>query len=102
MPKRRDQVLAGGSLYWVIKGVIEVRQRIVGLCQGEWDDGRACCMILLGAKHHLVRPTPRRAFQGWRYLERDDAPVDLAAGLAQGFTELPAKMRKELAELGLL
>ena len=102
MPKRRDEILDGGSIYWVIKGVIQVRQRIIGLEPGHWDDGRKCCMIMLQARHHLVRPTPRRAFQGWRYLEKGDAPPDLDAATSGEFAQLPAKMRKELAELGLL
>jgi hypothetical protein len=49
-----------------------------------------------------VRPTPRRAFQGWRYLSADDAPQDLAVGAAAGVGAMPPKLRKELAELGLL
>lgn len=102
MPKRRQELLDGGSLYWVIKGVIQVRQQIVGLEDGAWDDGRSCCMIFLQSKHHLVRPTRRRPFQGWRYLECDDAPSDLEASNAGQLAELSPKMRKELAELGLL
>ena len=102
MPKRRDEILGGGSIYWVIKGVIQLRQKIIGLEPGHWDDGRYCCMILLQARHHLVRPTPRRAFQGWRYLESEDAPPDVNGGSSGEFAKLPPKMRKELAELGLL
>ena len=100
-PKRQAQLLDGGSLYWVIKGVIQVRQRIVGFDEGHKADGSRCCLILLDAALVSVRPLSRRAFQGWRYLDAKDAPVDLGRG-GKGIAELPAKMRRELAELGLL
>jgi hypothetical protein len=102
-PKRRDDLLAGGSLYWVIKGVILVRQRIIDLAEGTKDDGRPCCLIGLDPELVPVRPTPRRAFQGWRYLDADDVPPDLAPGQSAGdLAEMPPKMRRALAELGLL
>ena len=102
VPKRKAELLDGGSLYWVIKGVIQLRQRIVGFDDGTKADGTPCCLILLDRRHHLVRPTPRRPFQGWRYLEDDDAPADLSSANADSVSRLPAKMRRELAELGLL
>ena len=101
-PRRREELLDGGSLYWVIKGVIQVRQRIIGLEQGQRADSSPCCLIMLDSRHYLVQPTPRRPFQGWRYLEADDAPHDLSAANAGKVARLPAAMRRELAELGLL
>ena len=101
-PKRRDELVAGGSLYWVIKGFVQARQAISGFAEGTKDDGRPCCLILLAPKLVAVRPTPRRAFQGWRYLDPADAPPDLTGRAAAGLAELTPKMRKELAELGLL
>lgn len=100
-PKRRDELLDGGSLYWVIKGVIQVRQRIVGLGEGKKDDGSPCCLIMLDKVLVPVRPVPRRPFQGWRYLDAADAPADLT-GADAGIADLPPAMRRELAELGLL
>ena len=100
-PKRRDDLLGGGSLYWVIKGVVQVRQCVVDLREGQKDDGSPCCLLVLDRALVAVRPVPRRPFQGWRYLSADDAPADLKAG-EQGVTDLPPKMRKELADLGLL
>ena len=100
-PKRQAELLAGGSLYWVIKGMIEVRQSLVGFEEGTKEDGSPCCLLLLDPALHPVRPVPRRAFQGWRYLSADDAPDDLKAG-RRGLSELPPRMRKELAELGLI
>ncbi len=101
-PKRRDELLAGGSLYWVIKGLVQARQRVLDLREGTKDDGRPCCLIMLERELIPVRPVPRRAFQGWRYLEAADAPHDLKGGGGEGITELPPAMRKELAELGLI
>jgi hypothetical protein len=86
----------------VIKGFIQVRQPIAGFDEGTKDDGRPCCLILLSQKLVAVRPAPRRAFQGWRYLDPADAPADLTGRAAAQLAELSPKMRKELAELGLL
>ena len=96
-PKRVEDVLAGGSLYWVIKGVISVRQRIVAIEHVTDDHGERCGLYL---DAHLKRtvPQPRRAFQGWRYLEPKDAPADLSE--AQGGGDLPDHLRRQLVELG--
>ncbi len=99
-PKRQVE-LKGGSLYWVIKGVIQVRQRLAGFEEGAKSDGSRCCLILLDEALVPVRPVPRRAFQGWRYLDAADAPPDLGKE-AKDIADLPPKMRRELAELGLL
>lgn len=103
VPKRQDEVLDGGSLYWVIRGVIQVRQRIVGFDSGAKEDGTACCLFVLDPELVAVRPTPKRPFQGWRYLKPHEAPADLAPGEeACDVARMPARMRKELAELGLI
>ena len=101
-PKRKAEMVDGGSIYWIIKGVIQVRQRIVGFRDGHKDDGTACSLVMLDRKLIAVRPTPRRPFQGWRYLEVDDAPADLGASQAGDLAVMPPKLRRELAELGLL
>lgn len=102
MPKRREDLLAGGSMYWVIKGVIQARQRLTDLREGKRPDGTPCTLLMLDRKLVHVRPVPRRAFQGWRYLAAEDAPPDIAAGRAGDPDAMPAKLRRELAELGLL
>lgn len=96
-PKRVEDVLAGGSLYWVIKGVILVRQRIITIDDVVDDHGQRCGLYL---DPQLVRtaPQPRRAFQGWRYLEPKDAPADL--GELKGGADLPEELRRKLVELG--
>ena len=101
MPKRRDEIVDGGSLYWVIKGQIVVRQPIVDITQEVDEEGRGFARLHLGPD--LVRVVPRghRPFQGWRYLAAADAPADLAAGEGAG-DGLPADMQAELRALGIL
>jgi hypothetical protein len=101
-PKRDAELLDGGSIYWVIKGVIQARQKLVGFGEGVRPDGRACCHILLDRELVPVRPAKRRAFQGWRYLEADDAPPDLSARASTDLAGMPPQMRRDLADLGLL
>jgi hypothetical protein len=102
MPKRRTELLDGGSLYWVIKGIIQVRQPLLDLTEGTKEDGTPCCMLILADELVAVRPTPRRAFQGWRYLDGGEAPADLGRRSAGSIGAMPPKLRKQLAELGLL
>ena len=102
MPKRREELLDGGSLYWVIKGVIQARQPVFDLREGTKDDGSPCALVMLEKTLVPVRPTPRRAFQGWRYLKADEAPADIKPGSRDQVVEMPAKLRRDLAELGLL
>lgn len=100
-PKRAEELLAGGSLYWVFKGVVMARQPITGLQERIGEDGIRRCAIVLAPGPIRTRPQPRRAFQGWRYLKAEDAPADLPAGSA-GEPDLPLKMASELAEIGVL
>lgn len=102
MPKRRDEVLKGGSLYWVIKGFVQVRQPIVGLEPKRGKDGIERCAIRFAPKLVSVMPQPHRAFQGWRYLEAKDAPVDLGSRAAKGREDLPPELLLELRSLGIL
>lgn len=97
-PRRSEEVLDGGSLYWVIKGAVLVRQKIVDLAPVAGDDGVARCAILLEPALVETQAQPRRAFQGWRYLKPEDAPKDLARACRRE----PAGLRAELAALGLL
>ena len=100
-PRRREEVLDGGSLYWVIRGVILVRQRIIDLRPDTKDDGIACCGIVLDRELVATRAQARRAFQGWRYLPAADAPADLrVVGEDEG--DMPKTMRADLRELRLI
>jgi hypothetical protein len=100
-PRRRGDVLDGGSLYWVIKGFVLVRQRVLDLRDDKKDDGTACCGIVLDPELVATRAHPRRAFQGWRYLEAADAPPDVQ-GFVEAGDDMPASMRNELRELRLI
>jgi hypothetical protein len=97
-PKRVDELLDGGSLYWVIKGGVLARQRIVGLEDVLSEDGVTRCAILLAPALVETQAQPRRAFQGWRYLKDEDAPSDLEGGRDAA----PPALRARLAELGLI
>lgn len=99
-PKREDEVLGGGSLYWVIKGVIQCRQRIVGLDRFDGGDGITRCALVLDAEIIRTEGAARRPFQGWRYLTPEDAPRDLPQGRTADDT-LPPDMARALAEMGL-
>lgn len=101
VPKRLEELLDGGSLYWVIKGQVQARQRLIDIETFTDADGIGRCNLVLGPEVIETEFQPRRAFQGWRYLTADDAPRDLAA-LGEGAAEMPMDLRRELAELGLL
>lgn len=95
-PRRGEELLDGGSIYWVIKGLILCRQALIGLEPAVDEAGRAMTLLLLDPDLVSVEPRPHRAFQGWRYLQERDAPPDLA-GSAQG---LPSALAAELRALG--
>ena len=100
-PKRSKEIINSGSLYWVIRRQIRVRQKIIRIDDIEDAEGRKkCCLVLdpdlIKTEHRAYRP-----FQGWRYLEQSDAPADLSNNQKAG-SEMPSEMEKELRGLGLL
>ena len=97
-PRRADEILDGGSMYWVIRGAVRARQRIVAVEQIAGRDGIGRCAIILGRKLVPTWPTRKRAFQGWRYLSDTDAPPDINSDAHS----LPPKLAAELRELGLI
>ena len=99
-PKRGDEILNGGSIYWVIKGVILCRQPILRLDEHEGEDGIRRCSIVSSPGLIRVAATPKRAFQGWRYLSVEDAPADLSDG-QQNEESLPPELSKALAAIGV-
>jgi len=99
-PKRAEEILAGGSLYWVIKGVILARQRIVGLEERRGADGIARCALVLDANVIRTEAALRRPFQGWRYLAPEETPRDLPKGRERD-DKLPPALAQALAEIGL-
>jgi hypothetical protein len=101
VPKRAEEILDGGSIYWVIRGEILCRERIIDIRPFVDKDGIGRCRLVLDPKCVPVRPRPYRAFQGWRYLDPKDAPPDLDR-VARGARNMPEPLRRELRELGLL
>ena len=102
VPKRVDELLAGGSLYWVIKGRIACRQPLTDIRPFTDPTGVSRCHLVLAPVVTPVEPRPCRPFQGWRYLDAASAPRDLSAETAAALAEMPEEMRRELAGLGLL
>lgn len=100
-PKRSDELLRGGSIYWVIKGMLCARQTLLDF-RPLVHDGVAHCGIVYAPNMVRVVPRPHRAFQGWRYLAAKDAPPDLAISPHQGTAPADDQMLQELAALGLL
>ena len=98
-PKRAEELCDGGSVYWIIKRQFVARQKILQVEKLEDDNGRSYCLIYLEADLVHTVPQPRRAHQGWRYLNPADAPVDLPRG-DEG--DMSPEMAMELKELGLL
>ncbi|MBP2295262.1 DUF1489 family protein [Azospirillum rugosum] len=101
VPKRGDDILAGGSIYWVVKGSVAARQRVLAIDTGVDEEGESYCTLGIDAALVPTVPTAHRPFQGWRYLEPSAAPRDLAEAGGQG-DELPAHLAAELRSLGLL
>ena len=100
-PKREAELLRGGSVYWVIKGLVQCRQRILRLDEIIGADGIRRCAIVLEPALHRTHSATRRPFQGWRYLQPADAPPDLPAGRRDEDT-LPVELNRALAEIGVL
>lgn len=103
VPRRREEVLDGGSMYWVVGGALVVRQRILDVIEDRWEDDSACAGLILDPELVAVAARPMRPFQGWRYLKAEEAPPDLVRSRsAGGEAALPPALRRELRELCLI
>ncbi|MER2534565.1 MAG: DUF1489 family protein [Rhizobiaceae bacterium] len=102
VPTRAPELVDEGSLYWVIKGNVQCRQRLLEVRPFVDREGISRCHLVLDPVVTRTAWQPRRAFQGWRYLKPEDAPVDLTGRASAGLAEMPPKLLRELAELGLL
>jgi hypothetical protein len=100
-PKRAEPLI-GGSLYWIIRHCFAARQEILGFAEDQDGEGKPCCRILLSSRLVPVAPVRKRAHQGWRYLEPDRVPRDLAGDDPDAAEALPAELVRELSVLGLL
>jgi hypothetical protein len=106
MPKRYDEILrSDGSIYWILKGRIQVRQKILGFeMTKDEGDAHEWCKIVVDPQLWLTVAKPKKAIQGWRYLEDKDAPKDRLKYMAGGLSheEPPEEMAEELKRLGLI
>nr|WP_255599299.1 DUF1489 domain-containing protein [Hasllibacter sp. MH4015] len=100
-PKRADEIAGEGSLYWVFKGLILCRQPIIRFDPVDRGDGINRCGIVLDPNVTRVAATPKRPFQGWRYLQAGGAPRDLRQG-QKADAPLPPQLESALAEIGVL
>lgn len=98
-PTRQTEIESGGSLYWVINGSIQCRSEIISLERVQGEDGIKRCAIIMAPEVIRTAPSPKRPFQGWRYLKPEDAPRDLS-GPGEGGEDLPDDLRAKLMELG--
>ena len=101
IPKRIDELIDDGSIYWVIKKYIKVRQRILGIERHTNEEGRTYCAIQIDPELKQVVARRQKAFQGWRYLKPEDIPVDLHPSQSK-VANLPSALADELRELGLI
>ena len=102
-PRRAEEILQGGSMYWVIAGAMVVRQPIVDIIEDRRDDGSACTGIVLEPRLVPVAGRLMKPFQGWRYLAASDAPDDIASSKPlRGAQSLPPELARALRELCLL
>lgn len=100
-PRRGEELLDGGSIYWVIKGLVLCRQKVLRLDRVTGQDGIERCAIVLDPELVRVAPVQRQPFQGWRYLKAEDAPPDLTAP-KPGEDALPLTLSRALAEIGVI
>jgi len=98
-PKRAEELLHGGSIYWVIKRAIRVRQRIVDIREIKDHEGKKMCELVFDPEIHRTYAQPKRPFQGWRYLKPESAPRDLSSGEAA--VDIPVHLDEALKKAGV-
>ena len=103
MPKKHEDIISNGSLYWVIKGAICARQKVLDIVKFEDTDGKKRCKIFLAAEIVKTKPVRKRPFQGWRYLKKHITPEDLNEPIKANFdSDIPIQLQKQLLEMGVL
>ena len=102
LPKRAADVVRDGSLYWVVAGLLAARQRVLAIEEAKYDDGSRCARVEVEPVLVRVAALRMRPFQGWRYLERKDAPPDLQQAEASGLDRLPPEVLRQWRELCLV
>jgi len=100
-PKREAEVTRGGSIYWVVKGFIQCRQKVLRFDEIIGSDGIRRCAFVLDPDIIATTTAPKRPFQGWRYLPPTDSPPDLSAGRSTD-DALPPELAGALADIGVI
>ena len=100
-PKRAKELVSGGSIYWVFRGLILARQEIVEMKEILGQDKIRRCSLILNHEIFRTEPRPKKPFQGWRYLTPEHAPKDICKFQSEE-TEIPYHMQLELSKLGVL
>ncbi|MEL7128057.1 MAG: DUF1489 domain-containing protein [Pseudomonadota bacterium] len=98
-PKRAEDLLKGGSIYWVVKRAIRFRQRIIEIRKVDDHDGRSLCELHFDPELVQTYAQPKRPFQGWRYLKAGDAPRDLKSG--EQAVDVPPNLDEALKAAGV-
>ena len=102
-PKRSEEILDGGSMYWIISRQIRARQKILGIEKFKSNNNKTeKTALVLDKKIYLTIPVPRRPHQGWRYLEDSQAPPDINNEQSEQTRKLPENLVLELRNLGLI
>ena len=103
MPKKHEAIVESGSLYWVIKGVICARQKIVEIIKQEDRNGVKRCRIYLDNSIRKTTPIRKRPFQGWRYLKKNRTPADIVDPVTATFDDdIPLDIQQQLLEVGII
>jgi hypothetical protein len=100
-PKRAQEILAGGSIYWVIQGHVQCRQKVLRFDEVIGSDGIRRCAFVLDPEIVRTTSAKKRPFQGWRYLAKEDAPADLPKA-RQHEDPIPAELSAALADIGVI
>ena len=101
-PKRYEELIDGGSIYWIFKGYIRARQNILNMSRYIGEDKINRCKILLSEEIMLTTPKKSRPFQGWRYLKNNDIPKDDIVYDPLSYDNSSEELISELSKLGLV
>jgi len=102
-PRRAEEIVGKGSMYWVITGAMVVRQLVLDIQEDKWEDGSKCTSVLLDPVLVPVSARLMKPFQGWRYLPEADAPPDIVTGKrTRGTSAMPPELQRALRELCLI
>ena len=96
-PKRKPEILDGGSLYWIINNRFAIRQLVIDIRENISYEGKKYCLIILDRKIIQVEKISQRPFQGWRYLKLNNSPKDINLNLRK---KIPEELSNHLSEIG--